>query len=70
MTLSENRFPLFGVMPQKVRTGRPDKAPNPSIRASVAVQRREPRLNIAQPGEVFLARLAAQGQLGVFELLM
>ena len=35
-----------------------------------AVERRKPRLNIAQPGEVLLARLATQSQLGVFELLM
>ena len=65
---AESRSAVFG--PQKVRTGRPDEGAEAVDQGLGAVQRREPRLNIAQPGEVLLARLAAQGLLGVFELLM
>ena len=48
----------------------PGRGAKPIDQGLGAVQRREPGLNIAQPGEVLLARLRSQGLLGVFELLM
>ena len=48
----------------------PRRSPKSIDQGLRAVERRQPRLNIAQPSKVFLARLATQGQLGVFELLM
>ena len=70
MTWSENRFPLFGVMRSKSPYRPPGRGAEPVNQGFGTVQRREPALNIAEPGEVFLTRLRSQGLLGVFQLLM